>query len=175
MHDFFKHPFSYYLPRKIWSNSKISQWYSNWIPYRRHLKPLLIFGRSRKKAAKLEGKTNFTLKASLKSRTPLHMDGGLDHFFPNSVPLDLAKDGFTIIWRFSKNKNFPKIWRLWLKNCACHAHFNFEFLKGMAVLFCEICPWNFDHLWIFYRQKKWCFIHFSASLMRKLKWKTAFS
>ena len=32
-----------------------------------------------------------------KSRTPLHMDGGLDHFFQNSVPLDLAKDGFTII------------------------------------------------------------------------------
>ena len=33
----------------------------------------------------------------LYSRTPLHMDGGLDHFFPNSIPLDLAKDGFTII------------------------------------------------------------------------------
>ena len=22
--------------------------------------------------------------------------------------------------------NFPKIWRLWLKNCARHAHFNFD-------------------------------------------------
>ena len=86
-------------------------------------------------------------------RTPLHMDGGLDHFFPKSLPLDLAKDGFTIIWRFSKNKNFPKIWRLWLKNCAHHAHFNFELLKGVTVLFCEICPRNFHHLWIFYRQK----------------------
>ena len=30
-------------------------------------------------------------------RTTLHMDGGLDHFFPNSIPLDLAKDDFTII------------------------------------------------------------------------------
>ena len=29
------------------------------------------------------------------TRTPLHMDGGLDHFFPNSILLDLAKDGFT--------------------------------------------------------------------------------
>ena len=32
-----------------------------------------------------------------KARTPLHMDGGLDHFFPNSILLDIAKDGFTII------------------------------------------------------------------------------
>ena len=31
------------------------------------------------------------------SRTPLHMDGGLDYFFPNSILLDIAKDGFTII------------------------------------------------------------------------------
>ena len=31
------------------------------------------------------------------TRTPLHMDGGLDHFFPNSILLDIAKDGFTII------------------------------------------------------------------------------
>ena len=87
------------------------------------------------------------------SRTPLHMDRGLDHFFPNSIPLDLAKHGFSIIWRSSKNMNFPKIWRLWLKNCARHAHFNFELLKGVAVLFFEVYPWNFDQLWIFYRQK----------------------
>ena len=33
----------------------------------------------------------------LSSRTPLHMDGGLDHFFPNFIPLDLDKDGLTII------------------------------------------------------------------------------
>ena len=77
----------------------------------------------------------------------------LAHVHPNSILLDLAKHGFTIIWRSSKNMNFPKIWRLWLKNCARHTHFSFEFLKGMAVLFFEIYPWNFDHLWIFYRQK----------------------
>ena len=87
------------------------------------------------------------------ARTTLHIDGGLDHFFPNSIPLDLAKHGLTIIWRSSKNMNFPKIWRLWLKNCALHIHFNFELLKGVAVLFFEVYPWNFDQLWIFYRQK----------------------
>ena len=85
------------------------------------------------------------------TRTPLHMDGGLDHFFPNSIPLDLAKDGFTIIWRFSKNKNFPKIWRLWLKNCVHHAHFNFELLKGVAASFFKLYPSNFSQACIFYR------------------------
>ena len=109
-------------------------------------------------------------------RTPLHMDRGLDHFFPNSIPLDLAKYGFTIIWRFSKNKNFPKIWRVWLKNSADHAHFNFELLKGVAVLFLEICPWNFDHLWIFYRQKN--DVLFIFLYLQQESWnlrKTAFS
>ena len=85
-------------------------------------------------------------------RTPLHMDGGLDHFFPNSILLDIAKDGFTIIWRLSKNMNFHKIWRLWLKNCARHAHFNFELLKGVAASFFELCPSNFSQACIFYRQ-----------------------
>ena len=93
----------------------------------------------------------------------------LAHVHPNSILLDLAKHGFSIIWRSSKNMNFPKIWRLWLKNCARHAHFNFELLKGVAVLFFEVYPWNFDQLWIFYRQKKWCFIDFSVSSTEKLK------
>ena len=87
-----------------------------------------------------------------KPRTPLHMDGGLDHFFPNSILLDIAKDGFTIIWRLSKNMNFHKIWRLWLKNCARHAHFNFELLKGVAASFFELYPSNFSQTCIFYRQ-----------------------
>ena len=77
----------------------------------------------------------------------------LAHVHPKSILLDLAKHCFSIIWRSSKKKNFPKIWRLWLKNCARHAHFNFELLKGVAVLFFELYPWNFDQLWIFYRQK----------------------
>ena len=77
----------------------------------------------------------------------------LAHVHPNFILLDLAKHGFTIIWRSSKNMNFPKIWRLWLRNYALHAHFNFELLKGVAVLFFEVYPWNFDQLWIFYRQK----------------------
>ena len=33
-------------------------------------------------------------------------------FFPNSIPTKLAKYGFTIIWRYSKDMNFHKIWRV---------------------------------------------------------------
>ena len=66
----------------------------------------------------------------------------LAHVHPKSILLDLAKHCFSIIWRSSKKMNFPKIWRLWLKNCARHAHFNFELLKGVAVLFSELCPSN---------------------------------
>ena len=51
-----------------------------------------------------------------------------------------------------KKMNFPKIWRLWLKNCARHAHFNFELLKGVAVSFFKLYPSNFSHACIFYRQ-----------------------
>ena len=86
------------------------------------------------------------------------MDGGLDHFFPNSILLDIAKDGFTIIWRLLKNMNFHKIWRLWLKNCARHAHFNFELLKGVAASFFELYPSNFSQACIFYRQTNDVFI-----------------
>ena len=81
------------------------------------------------------------------------MDPQAFGFFVTLVPLEISKNDFTIIWISSKNMNFPKIWRLWLKNCARHTHFSFEFLKGMAVLFFEIYPWNFDQLWILYRQK----------------------
>ena len=69
--------------------------------------------------------------------------------------------------------NFPKIWKSWLKNCARHAQFNFEFLKVVAVLFFKICPWNFDHLWIFNRQKM-IFVSFSVSSKRKLKFEKSF-
>ena len=76
----------------------------------------------------------------------------LAHVHPKSILLDLAKHCFSIIWRSSKKKNFPKIWRLWLKNCARHAHFNFELLKGVAVSFFKLYPSNFSHACIFYRQ-----------------------
>ena len=33
-----------------------------------------------------------------------------------------------------KDKNFPKIWTMWLKKGASYIHFNFELLKGVAVL-----------------------------------------
>ena len=77
----------------------------------------------------------------------------LAHVHPKSILLDLAKHCFSIIWRsWKKKKNFPKIWRLWLKNCARHAHFNFELLKGVAASFFELYPSNFSQACIFYRQ-----------------------
>ena len=76
----------------------------------------------------------------------------LAHVHPKSILLDLAKHCFSIIWRSSKKMNFPKIWRLWLKNCARHAHFNFELLKGVAASFFELYPSNFSQACIFYRQ-----------------------
>ena len=61
--------------------------------------------------------------------------------FVHPIPvclLEFNKVGCTIIWSFSKNKNFRKIWKLWLKNSVHHAHFNFEILKGVAVLIFKI-------------------------------------
>ena len=55
-------------------------------------------------------------------------------FFPIFFLLDLAKNHFTIILRSLKNMNFHKIWRVWLKNCVRHAHFNFELPKSAAAL-----------------------------------------
>ena len=76
----------------------------------------------------------------------------LAHVHPKSILLDLAKHCFSIIWRSSKKMNFPKIWRLWLKNCARHVHLNFELLKGVAASFFELYPSNFSQACIFYRQ-----------------------
>ena len=67
----------------------------------------------------------------------------LDTFFETFAIMKISKNDSNIIWRSSKDITFPKIWRLWLKNWVRHAHFNFELLKGVAVLFSELCPSNF--------------------------------
>ena len=36
---------------------------------------------------------------------------------------------------------------MWLKKCACHAHFHFELLKDMAVFLSELCSWNLVESW----------------------------
>ena len=81
----------------------------------------------------------------------------LAHVHPKSILLDLAKHCFSIIWRSSKKMNFPKIWRLWLKNCARHAHFNFELLKGVAALILKPHPWTLDK-YAFFIDKKLIFL-----------------
>ena len=67
------------------------------------------------------------------------------------IPLKISKYDFTIIWTSSKDKNFPKIWRMWLKNWVSYAHFNFELLKGVAALIFRPHPYNFNQVCIFYR------------------------
>ena len=82
--------------------------------------------------------------------------------FLNPIPLDLAKYGFSTIWRSSKVMNFHKIWRSWLKNCARHALFNFELPKGVAVSIFVPHPSNFGQIWIFDRQTNdvlWFFLY----------------
>ena len=75
----------------------------------------------------------------------------LGTFFPTFVKMKISKDDSNIICRSSKNITFPKIWRVWLKNWACHAHFNFKLLWGMAGSVFDLHPWNFGKLCIFYR------------------------
>ena len=65
------------------------------------------------------------------------------------IPLKISKYGFTIIWTSSKDKNFPKIWRMWLKNWVSYAHFNFELLKAVTALIFEPHSWNFNQICIF--------------------------
>ena len=67
----------------------------------------------------------------------------LGTFFATFVIIKISVNDTNTICRSSKSITFPKIWRVWLKNWVCHAHFNFELLKGVAVLFSELCPSNF--------------------------------
>ena len=75
----------------------------------------------------------------------------LGTFFATFVMMKISKNDSNIICRSSKNITFPKIWRVWLKNWACHAHFSYKLLKGMAVSSSERCPSNFGQSQIFYR------------------------
>ena len=75
----------------------------------------------------------------------------LGTFLVTFVIMKISKNDSNIICRSSKNITFSKIWRVWLKNWARHAHFNFKLLKGMAVLLSELCPSNFGQSQIFYR------------------------
>ena len=87
----------------------------------------------------------------------LYVDLGIDWIYYSNwflalfIPLKIWKYDFTIVWTSSKDKNFPKIWRMWLKNWVSYAHFNFELLKGMAALIFGPHPWNLNQVCIFYR------------------------
>ena len=81
--------------------------------------------------------------SSANARTSLHLDGGLKQIFPNFMQVDLAEYGANIICRYSKDMNFHKIWRFYLKNWACYAHFNFEIQEGVADSIFQPHPPNF--------------------------------
>ena len=61
----------------------------------------------------------------------------LGTFLVTFVIMKISKSDSNIICRSSKNITFSKILRVWLKNWACHDHFNFKLLKGVAVLLSE--------------------------------------
>ena len=53
---------------------------------------------------------------------------------------------------------FCKVWRMWLKKWARHAHLDFELPKGVAASIFESHPPNFDQMCIFYMQTNDVFI-----------------
>ena len=73
--------------------------------------------------------------------------------FVTFIPLWILVNGTNIICLPTKNKQFCKIKRLWLKNWACHAHLKFKIQKGVASLFFEPHPPNFGKICILYRWK----------------------
>jgi len=75
----------------------------------------------------------------------------LELIFGTFCTVDNIKIWFIIIWTSSKDKNFPRIWRMWLKNWVSYAHFNFELLKSVTALFFGPHPWNFNQVCNFYR------------------------
>ena len=77
------------------------------------------------------------------------------------------------IWRSSRNMNFSKIWRLWLKNCACHAISILNFSKAWQSYW--DMPLKFWSLMDILSTKKWCFIlFFFVSSTSKLKFEKSF-
>ena len=73
--------------------------------------------------------------------------------FVTFIPLWILGNDTIIICLSSKNMQFCKIKRLWLKNWACHAHLKFKIQKGVASLFFEPHPPNFGKICILYRWK----------------------
>ena len=70
-----------------------------------------------------------------------------------SIPLWILANDTNIICLPTKNMQFCKIKRLWLKNWACHAHLKFKIQKGVASSFFEPHPPNFGKIRILYRWK----------------------
>ena len=73
--------------------------------------------------------------------------------FVTFIPLWILGNDTNIICLPTKNMQFCKIKRLWLKNWACHAHLKFKIQKGVASSFFEPHPPNFGKICILYRWK----------------------
>ena len=73
--------------------------------------------------------------------------------FVTFIPLWILVNDTNIICLPTKNMQFCKIKRLWLKNWACHAHLRFKIQKGVASSFFQPHPPNFGKICILYRWK----------------------
>ena len=74
--------------------------------------------------------------------------GRLLRFFWNLKPVKISKNDTNIICLSSKNTLFFKLTRMWLKNWACHAHFNFEiqFFINQSIFELKTSPSGFKLL-----------------------------
>ena len=71
--------------------------------------------------------------------------------FITFFPLWILINDTNIICLSSKNMQFSKIRRLWLKNWACHAPLNLKLQRGVADSIFEPHPPNFEKICISYR------------------------
>ena len=71
--------------------------------------------------------------------------------FITFFPLWILINDTNIICLSSKNTQFFKIRRVWLKNCVCHAPLKFQLQRGVADTIFEPHPPNFEKICISYR------------------------
>ena len=74
--------------------------------------------------------------------------GRLLRFFGNLKPVRISKNDTSIICLSLRNTLVFKLTRMWLKNWACHAHFNFEiqFVINRSIFELKTSPSGFKLL-----------------------------
>ena len=70
-------------------------------------------------------------------------------FFVDKNLSKISKKGTNIIWTSLRKKQFCKVSWVWLKNWACHMHFNFEHWMGVEGPTLELHPQSFGKSFTF--------------------------